>query len=56
MTSTNINYAATYFEFPDLDKINVAPNYSKLRKIKGQIKANASSVSSELGGGTHDHL
>ena len=56
MTSTNINYVATYFEFPELDKIHGEPTYAKLCKIKDQIKANALSVSSELGRGAHGHL
>ena len=43
-------------KFPELDKIHGAPTYSKLREIKDQIKANASSVWSELGGGAHAHL
>ena len=56
MTSTNINYVATYFEFPELDKIHGEPTYAKLCKIKDQIKANALSVSSKLGRGGHGHL
>ena len=56
MTSTNIDYVATYFELPELDKIYGAPTCTKLSKIEDQIKANASSVSSELGGGAHGHL
>ena len=51
MTSTNINYVATYFEFPRLNNIHGAPSYAKLRKIKYQIKANTSSVSRDLGEG-----
>ena len=56
MTWSNINYVATYFKFPELEKIYGAPSCTKLREINGQIKANPSSVSSELGGGAHDHL
>ena len=56
MTLTNINYVATYFEFPELNKIHGAPTYAKLRDIKDQIKANTSSISSELGEGSHGHL
>ena len=53
---TNIDYVATYFELPKLDKIHGALTYAKLRDIKDQIKANTSSVSSELGGGAHYYL
>jgi len=56
MTSTNINYVATYFGFPELDKIHGAPTYAKLREIKDQIKAITSIISSELGVGAHGHL
>jgi len=56
MTSTNIDYAATYSEFPEHEMINSAPSYTKIREIKDQIKANTSSASSELGGGARDHL
>ena len=56
MTSTNINYVATYFKLPELDKIHVAPFYAKLREIKDQIKANTSRVSRKLGGEAHGHL
>ena len=56
MTSTNINYIATYFELPELNKIHGAPTYARLCDIKDQIKANASSVSSNLGKGSHGHL
>ena len=56
MTWTNIVYVATYFEFPELNKIHGEPSYTKLREIKDQIKAITSSVSIELGGGAHGHL
>ena len=55
MSATNINYANTYFEFPELMKIHGAPNYPTLRIIKDEIKANAHSVVSNLGGGPHGH-
>ena len=50
MILTSINYVATYFEFPELDKIYDSPYYANLREIKDQIRANVTSVSSELGG------
>ena len=56
MTSTNIDYVATYFKFPEVDKIHGAPYYAKLLEIKDQIKASVSSISSELGGGTRGCL
>ena len=56
MTSTNIDYVVTYFKVPELNKIHGAPICAKLRETKDQVKANASSVSSELGGRAHGHL
>ena len=55
MLATNIDYANTYFEFPELTKIHGAPNYPTLRIIKDETKANAHSVASDLGGGAHGH-
>ena len=45
MSATNIDYANTYFEFPELTKIHGAPNYPTLRIIKDEMKANAHSDS-----------
>ena len=55
MSATNIDYANTYFEFPELTKIHGAPNYPTLRIIKDEMKANAHSVASDLGGAAHGH-
>lgn len=56
MTSTNIDYATTYFEFPTLTKIHGEPDYHTLRAMHDEIKSNAIAVASTLGGGTHGHL
>ena len=56
MTSTNINYVETYFEYPTLTRIHGAPTYDTLKTLKDQLKANATSVTSDLGGGNHGHL
>ena len=55
MSATNIDYAATYFEYPELTKIHGAPTYPTIRIIKNEVKANAHSVASNLGGGAHGH-
>ena len=55
MPATNIDYANTYFEFPELSKIHGAPTYPTIRIIKDEVKANASSVASDLGGGANGH-
>ena len=56
MTSTNIDYVDTYFEFPTLTKIHGEPTYFQLKELKNELKSNATSVTSDLGGGGHGHL
>ena len=50
------NYRETLFEFPDLTIIHGEPTYDSLRLLFNQIKANARSVHTTLGGGQHGHL
>ena len=51
MTSTNIDYIDTYFQLPTLPKIHGEPTYYNLKSLKNKLKANASAVTSTLGGG-----
>ena len=51
-----IDYINTSFENPILDKIHGKPTFSSLNRLKKQLKANAQSVVSDLGGGAHGHL
>ena len=44
------------FEFPVLTKCGDRLTFPVLKKIKNEIKCNAASVYSELGGGDHGHL
>ena len=44
------------FEFPVLTKCEGKLSFPILKKIKDEIKCNAASVYSELGGGAHGHL
>ena len=53
---TNINYKETHFETPELKKIHGEPTYESLELLIKQLKANARSVHSNLGGGQHGHL
>ena len=50
------NYIDNNFEYTVLTKIHDVPTYSSLKMIKDEIKANASSVQSDLGGGRHGYL
>ena len=54
--NSNIDYPSTYFEYPVLDKIHGEPKYDSLKKIKKQLKSNALTVTSSLGGGNHGLL
>ena len=51
-----IDYRSIYFAFPNLTPIDGEPDADILIKLKNQVKANASSVPSNLGGGAHGHL
>ena len=56
MTTANYNYINSVFEFPVLTKITGRPQYSDLKSIKDELKANAGKVQCELGGGNNGHL
>ena len=57
MTSNGINYRDTFFEFPDLTKIQAGePDSESLYKIRNELRANAKSVYSNLSDGAHGHL
>ena len=51
-----VDYVKTYFIHPTLTKVHGEPIYSSLRILKQELKANASRVTSDLGGGAHGHL
>ncbi len=51
-----IDYRSIYFAFPNLTPINGEPDADNLIKLKNELKANASSVPSNLGGGNDGHL
>ena len=55
MAST-IDYKTTFFEFPTLTRIHGEPTYETLQTVYQELKANASSVPSFLGGGANGHL
>ena len=57
MTSTSsVNYKDSYFEHPVLTMIRGGPTYETLHHLKNELKANASSVPTTLGGGNHGYL
>ena len=55
-TTANVDYISTVFEYPVLTKIHDVPTYELLKKIKDELKTNATKVQCDLGGGSHGHL
>ena len=53
---TVVDYLKTHFEYTELTKVHKCPSYDTLKKIKDELKTNASRVTSDLGGGGHGHL
>jgi hypothetical protein len=56
MVSAGINYRETYFEFPELSKLQGEPNSETIYKLRNELKANAKSVDSNLSDGAQGHL
>ena len=57
MTSTSsVNHKDSYFEHLVLTKIRGEPTYETLHHLKNELKGNASSVPTTLGGGNHGYL
>ena len=56
MTTSRIDYASTYFPYPKPTPIQGEPTYKALKRLKNELRANSSSVDSDLGGGDHGYL
>ena len=54
--TSSVNYKDSYFKHPVLTVIRGEPTYETLHHIKNELKANASSVPTTLGGGNHGYL
>ena len=52
----SVNYRETCFPKQDLTRYPGRPNYESLHQMQLELKANAISVHSNLGGGNHGHL
>ena len=50
-----VNYA-TLFIYKTLPKIHGEPTYESIKVIKDKLQANATKITSDLGGGAHGHL
>ena len=55
MTAHKVDYTKL-FEVQTVPKIHGEPDYESLTRLKDILKANASRITSELGGGAHGHL
>ena len=55
-TTGAINYCTLHFKYKDLTPIRGEPNADSLLRLRNEIKANARSILSHLGGGAHIHL
>ena len=56
MTTTRVDYASTYFPYKSPTPIQGEPTYKTLKRLKNELRANASSIDSNLGGGDHGYL
>ena len=56
MVAGPVNYVKTYFIHPTLTTVHGEPTYAALKILKLELLANASRVTSDLGGGSHGHL
>ena len=54
--TSSVNYKDSYFEQPVLTAIRGEPTYETLHHLKNELKANASSFPTTLGGGNHGYL
>ena len=53
---TNVDYATLYFKYPVPTPIIREPTQKTLKRLKHELRANASSVDIDLGGGDHGYL
>ena len=56
MSKAEPDYKNTHFEFPELTRIHGQPTTADLITLKRQVRANASTVHTTLGGGHNGHL
>ena len=53
---TNVDYATLYFKYPVPIPIIGEPNNKSIKRLKQELRANSSSVDTDLGGGDHGYL
>ena len=55
-TTDDIDYKNNYFEYPELTRIHGLPTTTSLIELRDEIRANAQSVITTLGGGNWGHM
>ena len=55
-SKSDIDYKNTHFEYPELSRIHGEPTTANLITLQREIRANAITVHTTLGGGHHGHL
>ena len=53
---TNVDYTTLYLKYPVTTPINGEPTNTSIKRLETEIRANASSVDADLGGGDHGYL
>ena len=56
MTPGAIDYASSYFKYKTPTPIRGEPTNKALKRLQTELRANASSVETDLGGGDHGYL
>ena len=56
MTLGAVDYAASYFKYKTPTPIQGTLTHKTLKRLKAELRANASSVETDLGGGDHGYL
>ena len=56
MTLGSLDYAVSYFKYKSPTPIHAAPIDKALKRLKAELRANASSVEADLGGGDFGYL
>ncbi len=56
MNRSEIDYKNTHFEFPELTRTHGQPTTANLITLQSEVRANASTIHSSLGGGHNGHL
>ena len=56
MAPGTLDYAASYFKYKIPTPIRGEPDHKSLKRLKKELRSNASSVETDLGGGNHSYL